>query len=70
MAGTFGYHEDHYDISMQIGELGVLPKVRQAEKVVSSGAACRMQIKHGTGREAKHPLLLVAEKLNINRQEP
>jgi Fe-S oxidoreductase len=29
--------------------------------VLSSGAACRMQIRHGTGVEAIHPVLLVAK---------
>ncbi len=32
--------------------------------VVSTGAACRMQIKHGTGADAVHPIMLVWEKLN------
>jgi FAD/FMN-containing dehydrogenase/Fe-S oxidoreductase len=31
--------------------------------VVSSGAACRMQIRQGTGAEAQHPILLVAERI-------
>lgn len=67
MAGTFGYDAEHYELSMQVGELGVLPKVREMGKengeLVSSGAACRMQIKHGTGVDAVHPLLLVNERL-------
>ena len=28
MAGTFGYDEEHYELSMQVGELGVLPKIK------------------------------------------
>ena len=28
MAGSFGYEKEHYDISMQIGELVLLPAVR------------------------------------------
>lgn len=67
MAGTFGYDAEHYELSMQVGELGVLPKVREMGKengeLVSSGAACRMQIKQGTGVDAVHPLLLVNERL-------
>jgi len=59
MAGTFGYDAEHYELSMQIGELGVLPKARAAEKIVSTGAACRMQIKQGTGKDAVHPLALI-----------
>ncbi|HLA88599.1 MAG TPA: FAD-linked oxidase C-terminal domain-containing protein [Anaerolineales bacterium] len=30
MAGTFGYDAEHYELSMQIGELGVLPRVRES----------------------------------------
>ncbi|MBN8581136.1 MAG: FAD-binding protein [Anaerolineae bacterium] len=67
MAGTFGYDAAHYELSMQVGELGVLPKIRNIEggmqNVVSSGAACRMQIQQGTGLEALHPLLLVRKRL-------
>jgi FAD/FMN-containing dehydrogenase/Fe-S oxidoreductase len=64
MAGTFGYDTEHYALSMQIGELGVLPKVRMAETVVSTGSACRMQIKQGAGKDARHPLELVAQRIS------
>jgi len=67
MAGTFGYDTEHYELSMQVGELGVLPEVRKAEagmqKVVSTGSACRLQMKQGAGVEAKHPLVLVRDAL-------
>jgi len=65
MAGTFGYDAEHYELSMQIGELGVLPKVREAEHVVSTGSACRLQIKQGAGIKAEHPLVLMAKRLKI-----
>lgn len=75
MAGTFGYDAEHYDLSMQVGELGVLPKIRSLRPtvtspkfdkqvgVLSTGAACRMQIQQGAGVDAVHPLLLVRECL-------
>ncbi len=63
MAGTFGYDAEHYDLSMQIGELGVLPKARIANNIVSTGAACRIQIKHGANKDAIHPLVLISNKL-------
>jgi FAD/FMN-containing dehydrogenase/Fe-S oxidoreductase len=63
MAGTFGYDAEHYDLSMQIGELGVLPKARSAEQVVSTGASCRIHIREGTDRPAEHPLMLIARLL-------
>jgi FAD/FMN-containing dehydrogenase/Fe-S oxidoreductase len=71
MAGTFGYEAEHYDVSMKVGELKLFPKLRQFSdepnsqlRVVSSGAACRMQIQQGTGLNADHPVMLVADFLN------
>jgi FAD/FMN-containing dehydrogenase/Fe-S oxidoreductase len=58
MAGSFGYEAEHYDISMQIGELVLFPAVRQqAEEVIiaAPGTSCRHQIHDGTGRKALHP---------------
>jgi FAD/FMN-containing dehydrogenase/Fe-S oxidoreductase len=72
MAGTFGYDAEHYELSMQIGELSLLPKIRERNKesgeqsIVSSGSACRIQIKHGAGTEAKHPLELVRDRMKNN----
>jgi Fe-S oxidoreductase len=57
MAGAFGYEKEHYDLSMQIGELVLFPTIRaQAEEVeiVASGTSCRHQIHDGTNRRAKH----------------
>jgi Fe-S oxidoreductase len=65
MAGTFGYDAEHYELSMQVGELGVLPKARMAENLVSTGSACRLQIKQGAGKEAQHPLVLISNYLNL-----
>jgi Fe-S oxidoreductase len=31
MAGTFGYEEEHYELSMKIGELKLLPYIRQLQ---------------------------------------
>jgi FAD/FMN-containing dehydrogenase/Fe-S oxidoreductase len=59
MAGSFGYEKEHYDLSMQIGELVLFPTVRkQPEEVViaAPGTSCRHQIKDGTGRRALHPV--------------
>jgi Fe-S oxidoreductase len=59
MAGSFGYEKEHYDISQKIGELVLLPTVRQqsAETLIAApGTSCRHQIKDGTGRTALHPI--------------
>jgi Fe-S oxidoreductase len=57
MAGAFGYEAAHYDVSMKMGELSLLPKVRAAgadELIVADGTSCRHQIRDGAGREALH----------------
>jgi FAD/FMN-containing dehydrogenase/Fe-S oxidoreductase len=66
MAGSFGYEKEHYDISMQIGELVLLPTVRkQPEDVIiaAPGTSCRHQIKDGAKRMAKHPVEILYEAL-------
>jgi len=57
MAGAFGYEAAHYEVSMKMAELSLLPKVRTAardELVVADGTSCRHQIHDGAGREALH----------------
>jgi FAD/FMN-containing dehydrogenase/Fe-S oxidoreductase len=59
MAGSFGYEKEHYDLSMNVGELVLFPEVRKtdiATIVAAPGTSCRHQIKDGTGREALHPV--------------
>ncbi len=66
MAGSFGYEKEHYELSMKIGELVLLPAVRkQSEDVIiaAPGTSCRHQIKDGTGRKAKHPVEVLYEAL-------
>jgi Fe-S oxidoreductase len=57
MAGSFGYDATHYEISMKMAELSLLPKVRAAGDgvlVVADGTSCRHQIRDGAQREAVH----------------
>jgi Fe-S oxidoreductase len=57
MAGSFGYEAEHYDVSLKIGELGVLPRMRAAPLdtlLAANGTSCRHQIADGAGREARH----------------
>jgi Fe-S oxidoreductase len=66
MAGSFGYEKEHYDLSMQIGELVLFPAVRNAtpETIIAApGTSCRHQIKDGTGAKAKHPVEVLYEAL-------
>jgi FAD/FMN-containing dehydrogenase/Fe-S oxidoreductase len=61
MAGTFGYDTEHFEFSRQVGELGVLPQARKAGLVLSTGSACRMQIRQVGGVQAKHPIEVIAD---------
>ena len=66
MAGSFGYEKEHYDVSMQIGELVLFPKVRSSAggcTVSAPGTSCRHQIKDGTGEKALHPVEVLYEAL-------
>ncbi|MEL0108224.1 MAG: FAD-linked oxidase C-terminal domain-containing protein [Rhodospirillaceae bacterium] len=57
MAGAFGYEAEHYDMSMKMAELSLLPKVRDADMdalIVADGTSCRHQIHDGAAREAIH----------------
>jgi FAD/FMN-containing dehydrogenase/Fe-S oxidoreductase len=45
------------------------PIVNRKSEIVSSGAACRMQIRQGTGVEAIHPIMLVAEFLKESSRQ-
>ena len=64
MAGSFGLEAEHYDVSMRIGELGVLPKMRSAPletMLAACGTSCRHQIAEGAGREARHIVRILDE---------
>jgi Fe-S oxidoreductase len=66
MAGAFGYHAEHYDVSMAMGELALLPAVRGADAdavIVADGTSCRAQIQDGTGRQAVHAAVVLAGAL-------
>jgi len=57
MAGSFGFKKEHYEVSAAIGELELLPAVRQAPNdwlIIADGFSCREQIAQGTGRHALH----------------
>ena len=66
MAGSFGYEKEHYEISMQIGELVLFPAVRNESLdvlIAAPGTSCRHQIADGTGRRALHPVEILRAAL-------
>lgn len=66
MAGSFGYEKEHYELSMQIGELKLFPSVRKASEntiIAANGTSCRHQIEDGTQRKALHPVTILRQAL-------
>ena len=70
MAGSFGFERDKYDISIAIGELELMPAVRQAPSdwlVIADGFSCREQIAQGSARRALHLAEVLQMALNDSR---
>ena len=66
MAGSFGYEKEHYEVSMNIGEMVLFPKVRDNKDtctIAAPGTSCRHQIKDGTGAHALHTVEVLYEAL-------
>jgi Fe-S oxidoreductase len=66
MAGSFGYEAEHYDVSMKMAELSLLPKVRSAGAdtiIVADGTSCRHQIGDGAEKRAVHVARVLARAL-------
>jgi FAD/FMN-containing dehydrogenase/Fe-S oxidoreductase len=66
MAGSFGYEKEHYEVSMNIGEMVLFPEIRKSNEetvIAATGTSCRHQIWDGTGRKAKHPVEILYEAL-------
>ncbi|MFF0223845.1 FAD-binding and (Fe-S)-binding domain-containing protein [Streptomyces sp. NPDC004629] len=70
LAGNFGFERGHHEVSLAVGELGVLPAVRAAapdDVLLADGFSCRTQIEQGdTGRRALH----LAEVLALGLDGP
>jgi Fe-S oxidoreductase len=70
MAGSFGFEQEHYNVSQAIGSRRLFPAVeakRQATNddfdVVAAGVSCRQQVEHFTGKRPKHLVEVLAEAL-------
>lgn len=66
MAGAFGFEKDHYDVSLAIANLELLPALAQQpdSQVVATGTSCRHQIQDLAGRRAWHPMEILARALS------
>lgn len=66
MAGSFGYAQHRFDLSMKIGEQELFPSVRELNDddiLIAPGTSCRHQIFDGTGRQTLHPIEALARLL-------
>ncbi len=64
MAGSFGYEQEHYQVSQACGEDKLFPAMRKVEGsavAVAPGFSCRHQIEHFTGVAAQTPMTLLEE---------
>jgi Fe-S oxidoreductase len=67
MAGSFGFERQHYDVSVAVGELVLLPAVREAAAdtiLIADGFSCREQIAQSGGRSAMHLADVIAMGLD------
>ncbi|MDX3382481.1 FAD-linked oxidase C-terminal domain-containing protein [Streptomyces niveiscabiei] len=68
LAGNFGFERGHHEVSLAVGESGVLPAVRSAapgDLILADGFSCRTQIEQaGTGRRALHLAEVLASALD------
>jgi len=69
MAGSFGLEAEHYETSMKMADLSLLPAVRGSAPetpLIANGFSCRHQIEHGSGRRARHIALVLRDALAAN----
>ena len=67
MAGSFGYEAEHYELSMKMAELELLPAARNTNDlvtIVADGTSCRHQIRDGADRDAVHAAVLLESALD------
>jgi Fe-S oxidoreductase len=66
MAGSFGYHRQHYDISFAIANRRLLPAVKSVgsgDVLVAPGFSCRHQIEDFSDAQPVHPAVLIRDLL-------
>ena len=66
MAGAFGYEASHYEVSMKMAELSLLPTIRTTSEetlLIANGTSCRHQIRDGAQRESMHIACVLQEAL-------
>jgi FAD/FMN-containing dehydrogenase/Fe-S oxidoreductase len=71
MAGSFGFEASHYDVSQAVGDLKLLPAVKEAAKdtlIIADGFSCHEQIEQATDRHAIHLAQAIQMALHERRE--
>ena len=71
MAGSFGYEAEHYETSIAMAELSLMPAVRKAPAdalIVADGTSCRHQIADGANRQAVHVAEVLAAGCSLSER--
>src|SRR5665811_443027 len=71
MAGSFGYEEEHYEISRKVGEERLFPTIRETPMDVTistAGVSCHQQVEHFTNRRTKHIAEVLADRIAPNHR--
>ena len=68
LAGNWGFEAGHAEMSMQLGERELFPRVREhltcdSGPVIADGFSCRTQVFQGTGAQAVHMAEIVRDAL-------
>ena len=59
MAGAFGFEKEHYDFSVKVANVSLVPAInarQEGDVIAATGTSCRHQIKDTTGVIALHPV--------------
>ncbi len=68
LAGTYGYKAEKYDIAMRVGEEAfrfVREQGETARMVAADSEICRWQLQHGTHKQARHPVEVLAASYGL-----
>lgn len=64
ISGSYGFKKEKYDIAQAVGaELFARVKSSDAEVAVTECGTCRVQIEHGSGKKAIHPVTVLGMRL-------
>lgn len=71
ISGSYGFKKEKYDIAMAIGA-ELFEKVRKsgANLAASECGTCRVQIEHGSGKRALHPVTILRQRLDKDYNAP